>query len=85
MWRRLLLCLLLCAAVSGNLAQAKDANADPPAPETVALPPELQPSIASSISVFAEFKKGLFDLGYNLQLNYTGEVLGNPTGASGKA
>lgn len=32
------------------------------------------------IPVLAQLKKGLLDLGYNLQLNYTGEVLGNPTG-----
>ena len=53
-------------------------NAPTPVNET--LPPNLQPSIASSIPVLAQFKKGLFYLGYNLQLNYTGEVLGNPTG-----
>ena len=29
--------------------------------------------------MLARFKKGLLNLGYNLQLNYTGEVLGNPT------
>jgi porin len=39
-----------------------------------------QPSVSSSITALAEFKKALFDLGYNLQVNYTGEVFGNPTG-----
>jgi porin len=51
-----------------------------PSPENEALPPNLQPSIASSIPVLAQFKHGLLDRGFNLQLNYTGEVLGNPTG-----
>ncbi|MGC2223291.1 MAG: carbohydrate porin [Methylocella sp.] len=82
-WRRLSRCLLLgagCAACSGNLAQAQEAIGNAPAPFNEALPQNLQTSIASSIPVLAQFKKGLFDLGYNLQLNYTGEVLGNPTG-----
>ena len=51
-----------------------------PAPLNQALPPNLQPTIASSIPVLAQFKKGLFDLGYNFHVNYAGEVLGNPTG-----
>jgi porin len=75
-WRRV-------CRVSGNLAHAQDpignAIGNAPTPENEALPPNLQPSIASSIPVFARFKKGLLNLGYNLQLNYTGEVLGNPT------
>jgi len=73
-----------CAAFSGNLALAQDpignAIGNTPTPENEQLPPNLQPSIASSLPVLAQFKKGLLDLGYNLQLNYTGEVLGNPTG-----
>jgi hypothetical protein len=48
-----------------------------PTPENE-VPPNLPPTSASSVPV--RFKKGLLDLGYNLQLNYTGEVLGNPTG-----
>ena len=83
MWRRLSLCLFLgagCAAFSGNLARAQDAVANAPGPRNEALPPNLQPSIASSIPVLGQFKKGLLDLGYNLKFNYTGEVFGNPTG-----
>ena len=83
MWRRLSLCLLFgawCAAASGNLAQARDANANPPGPENEQLPPNLPPSIASSIPVLAEFKKGLFDLGYNLQFSYFADGLSNPAG-----
>jgi porin len=85
--RRLSVWLLLgaaCAAFSGNLAHAQDtignAIGNAPTPENEELPPNLQPTIASSVPVLARFKKGLLDLGYNLQLNYTGEVLGNPTG-----
>ncbi len=83
MRRRLSILLLLgagCAAFSCNLTQAQEAIGNAPTPENEQLPPNLQPSIASSIPVLAQFKKGLLDLGYNLQLNYTGEVLGNPTG-----
>ncbi|WGJ14741.1 carbohydrate porin [Methylocapsa sp. D3K7] len=63
-----------------GIAHARDAIGNSPEPENEALPPNLQPSIASSIPVLAQFKNGLLDYGYNLQLNYTGEVLGNPTG-----
>ena len=83
MWLNGLICALLAAgwlALFGGSAHAQDAIANAPTPENEALPPNLQPSIASSIPVLARFKKGLLDLGYNLQLNYTGEVLGNPTG-----
>jgi porin len=82
-WQRLSLFLLLCAecvAFPGNLAQAQDATGNPPAPQNLTLPTELQPSIASSIPVLAEFKMGLFDLGYNLQFSYFADGLSNPTG-----
>jgi porin len=83
MWRRLLLCLVLGAAsvvFAGNIAEAQDAVRDRPAPSNEAPPPEPQASIASSIPALGEFKKGLLDLGLNFQMNYTGEILGNPTG-----
>lgn len=63
-----------------GIAQAQDAIGDPPAPENVALPPELLPTIASSVPVLGEFKKRLYDLGYNLQFSYFADGLGNPTG-----
>jgi porin len=63
-----------------GIAHAQDAVGNSPSPENEVLPPNLQPSIASSIPVLAQFKNGLLDRGFNLQLNYTGEVLGNPTG-----
>jgi len=83
MWRRLSFCLLLgagCAAFSGNLAQAQEASGNAPTPVNEQLPPELPPTIASSIPVLAQFKKGLLDLGYNLRLDYFADALGNPTG-----
>ncbi|MGH6812051.1 MAG: carbohydrate porin [Methylocella sp.] len=83
MWRKFPLCLLFgawCAASSANLAQAQDAVGNAPLPENDVLPPNLPPSIASSIPVLAQLKKGLFDLGYNLRLNYFADGLGNPTG-----
>ena len=39
-------------------------------------------SIAPLIPQLWEFKKALLDLGYNFQVNYTGEVLGNPVGGA---
>ena len=83
MWRRLSVWLLIgagCAAFSGNLAHAQEARGNAPAPENGQLPPNLPPSIASSIPVLAQFKKGLSDLGYNLRLDYFADGLGNPTG-----
>ncbi|HXN88482.1 MAG TPA: carbohydrate porin [Methylocella sp.] len=83
MWRRLSLWLLIgawCTAFSGNLAQAQEAIGNAPGPENEQLPPNLPPSIASSIPVLAQFKKGLLDLGYNLQWTYFADGLGNPTG-----
>jgi len=82
MWRRLSVWLLLgagCAAFSGNLAHAQEAFEAPP-PENEQLPPNLPPTIASSIPVLAQFKKGLLDLGYNLQFSYFADGLDNPTG-----
>jgi porin len=83
MWRRLIIWLLLgsgCAIIPGYLAQAQGVGLDPPTPENVSLPSELQPTIAASVPALAEFKKGLFDLGYNLQFSYFADALGNPAG-----
>ena len=86
MWRRFSLCLLLgslCTEFLGDLVQAQEvqrAIGNPPPPENVVLPPELQPTITSSVPVLAEFKKGLYDLGYNLQFSYFADTLANPTG-----
>lgn len=83
MWLNGLICALLVTewlALFGGSAHAQDAIGNTPGAANEALPSNLQPSIASSIPVLCQFKKGLFDLGYNLQLIYTGEVLGNPTG-----
>jgi porin len=83
MWRRLSLCLLLgagCAAFSGNLAHAQEAIGNAPTPENEQLPPNLPPSIASSIPVLAQFKKALLDLGYDFRWTYFADALGNPTG-----
>jgi porin len=82
MWRRLSVWLLLgarCAAFSGNLAHAQEAFEAPP-PENEQLPPNLPPTIASSIPVLAQFKKGLLDLGYTLRFDYFAGGLSNPSG-----
>ena len=60
--------------------RAQDAHFSPPAPEKVFLSPELQPTIASSVPALAEFKKALYDLGYNLQFSYFADPWVNPIG-----
>jgi porin len=83
MWLNGLICACLATgwlALFGGSTHAQDVIGNAPTPVTEVLPSNLQPSIASSIPVLAQFKKGLFDLGYNLQLIYSGELLGNPTG-----
>ncbi|QBR70304.1 carbohydrate porin [Beijerinckiaceae bacterium] len=71
--------LIFSLAVS-NLAQAEDAILTTPTPQNEAAPPSAQPSISTSIPALGEFKRALLERGFNLQLNYTGEVLGNPAG-----
>ena len=56
-----------------------------PAPENEQLPPVLQPTIASSIPVLAQFKKGLLDLGYNLRLIILRMAWAIPLAASSRA
>lgn len=86
MWRRLSLCGLLfaaCATFPGGAARAQEAQETlgiPPVPDKVALPPELQPTIATNVPELAEFKKALYDLGYNLQFSYFADGLANPVG-----
>ena len=70
----------IAALVFGGVAQAKDPVLTTPTPQNESAEPEQQPSISTSVPALGEFKKALLDLGYNLQLNYTGEVLGNPSG-----
>jgi porin len=83
MSRRLTFVMLLAAgfaAAANNLAQAQSTADPPPAPQKVVLPPELQPTIASNVPALAEFKKGLYDLGYNLQFSYFADPWVNPIG-----
>jgi porin len=79
---RLLWLLLptLCALAFCGLARAEDAVLTTPTPQNEAAPPGEQPSISSSLPKLGEFKKALIERGFNLQVNYFGETLGNPTG-----
>lgn len=74
----------VCVLCFGNLAAGQEGIADPMdnalAQSNQALPADLGPSIASRIPALGEFKKALLDLGYNFEVNYTGELLGNPVG-----
>lgn len=85
-----------CVVLFANLAQAQEAFGNTPTgapvPQSEALrlevsptkseelPPELSPTVASSVPSLRHVKKELLDLGLNFQVNYIGEVLGNPTG-----
>jgi porin len=87
MWRLIPIRMLFIAAsvvVSGSFARAQEAAdnalATAPAPESEELPPSLPPTIASSVPSLRHIKKELLDLGLNFQVNYTGEVFGDPTG-----
>lgn len=83
MWLNSLICACLATgwlALFVGSTHAQDVVGNAPTPVNEALVSNMRSSIASSIPVLAQFKKGLFDLGYNLQLIYIGEVLGNPTG-----
>jgi porin len=89
MWRRISLCLFFGVVgvvflLSSHFAQAQEAAEEAivtgPGPEHEELPPDLAPTIASSVPALRHIKKELLDLGLNFQVNYTGEVFGNPTG-----
>lgn len=74
-----------CLAFSYGLAHAQVSGVTVSTPEIPELPSDLAPSIASSYPALGEFKKGLFDLGYKLQVNFTGEIFGNPAGGVRKS
>lgn len=78
---------IACSAVAANMAsmamaEAADvgASARTAAAETPALATSDQPSISSSIPQPGAFKTMLLDWGFSLQVNYIGEIFGNPTG-----
>ena len=102
MWRRLIFVVLLgvgCAAASSKLGQAQDATIPIPGRRNVVLPPELQPTIASSVPALAEFKQAVLGVsevalnpmssgsGTNLKmLDYFGSgvpIISTPFGARG--
>ena len=55
----------LADACAGNLPEA---------------PASQVPSISSSVPALGDLKKSLLEQGFDLRLNYTGEVFGNPSG-----
>lgn len=78
----LALALALCTFFFCGSARAENPAAGSPLhdplPEALATPY----SIAPIDPRLYEFKKGLLDLGYNFQVNYTGEIVGNPVGGA---
>jgi len=68
---------------AGGLARAADASDAAQKPAEPAPAPNLcdgQPSISGSVPVLGDWKKALCERGLNLQVNFIGEVFGNPTG-----
>lgn len=78
-----ILCSVAVASTASMaMAEAADVAASAPAAplEAPAAASSDQPSISSSIPQLGAFKTMLLDRGFNLQVNYIGEVFGNPTG-----
>jgi porin len=63
---------------STGVARAADAAVSAPAPAPTLC--DGQPSISGNLPVLGDFKKALCDRGFNFQVNFIGEVFGNPTG-----
>ncbi|HET6375134.1 MAG TPA: carbohydrate porin [Methylocella sp.] len=80
-WRGLLP-IALCAALLAGPGHAEDPHAGSPLYDPLSHPLSTDVSIAPLIPQLWEFKKALIDLGYNFQVNYTGEVMGNPVGGA---
>ena len=78
-WRLPASVIALTLASTG-FARAADAAANAPEPAPPQTLCDGQPSISGYAPVLGNFKKALCDRGFNLQVNYIGEVFGNPTG-----
>ncbi len=61
---------------------AEDPHAGSPLYDPLSHPLSTETSIAPLIPQLNEFKQALIALGYNFQVNYTGEGLGNPVGGA---
>ncbi|HET6378665.1 MAG TPA: carbohydrate porin [Methylocella sp.] len=77
-----LLPIALCAALLAGPGHAEDPHAGSPLYDPLSHPLSADVSIAPLIPQLWEFKKALIDLGYNFQVNYTSEVMGNPVGGA---
>lgn len=82
--RQTLLLVLLPPAFSVLFSpvRAQEPAAGSPLYDPLSSPLSAETSIAPLYPPFWEFKKALLNLGYNFQINYTGEVLGNPAGGA---
>lgn len=63
-------------------ARAEDPAAGSPLYDPLSHPLSAEYSIAPLDPRLSEFKKALLDLGYNFQVNFTQEALGNPSGGA---
>lgn len=78
-WRLIASIVALTLAPTG-VAHSADAAAKAPEPAPAPNLCDGQPSISGSLLVLGDFKKALCERGFNLQVNFIGEVFGNPTG-----
>jgi len=77
---RLAILFLGLLSVSCGSAYAQGAAHITPAPSGESAVANAQSSVSTSLAALGDFRKALLDRGFNFQLNYTGEVLGNPRG-----
>jgi porin len=76
-WRLPASVVALTLAATG-VARAADAAVTAPAPAPTLC--DGQPSISGNLPGLGDFKKALCDRGFNFQVNFIGEVFGNPIG-----
>jgi porin len=79
-WRAVAFALCICLFCGSAQAENPAAGSPlhDPLPDALATPY----SIAPIDPRLYKFKKALLDLGYNFQVNYTGEMIGNPVGGA---
>ena len=77
-----LLPLVSSIALSSSPVHAQNPAEGSPLYDPLAFPLSTETSIAPIDPRLWEFKKALLDLGYNFQVNYTGEVAANPVGGA---
>lgn len=80
-WRKVALVVSMpCIALSSGHVHAEKPASGSPLHDPLENPLFYEYSFAPNVPALFEFKKGLLELGYNFQVNYTGEGAINPLG-----